>query len=680
MAMKLFEECIAYLQETGSGVPRIVRGGVGELYRTTDVDRTTPLQAYAALGVPGARSQGEAFPVNSNAHGVLPGFYASLADEDDFLIWKSGTFEMMLMSATGRKGEPGVTGDPGKQGEPGTGVPAGGASLQQLRIKNGTTVTEWFSPRNAVDIRDFGAKVDGVTDDLDAIHAAIATGRPVYIPPGTTRIRSSVLMPSRQELFGAGMGRSVLKLTDTAPNGTWVVTNGDRPNGNTMIKVHDITLDWNYGPTRLGAAGGSRSSCLTFGNVSHSYVTRVEAIGCGQHGFDITNASIDYPYNGDGSPDAVGPSRYIYLKECIARDWNDDGFTTHHSEYIFISNCYAEFPRQRGNNNAFEIDDGSRHIFLSQNTSRRCYAGIEIKAHDTASAGRDVHINGHMSIEDVRPYNWRHIGHHFAAEPESLSAFDITAQNLVAYHPGNYDAFYDDASPRGLVISAFRGVSVDGFTAIGKPGYDYGGDSVIVCQYRARGISISGVNVRGFGNADFDIYLAGGDNGTRNVTLTGVNILNSAKSALYDGTTATGVTINGFNAEAPAVGAFRGLDIWYRVNASISGVTLTGYPVEVRADGIDHADVDEYLKKTAGGTVTLTATIPAGGFVGPITVNFPPGRFSVPPNITTSAGQGIYGVAVTNVTKDSFRLYVDNLAPRTSNTTNNFVTWAATPA
>lgn len=66
-----------------------------------------------------------------------------------------------------------------------------------------------------LDIRDFGAAVDGLTDDwqaiMDTITEAVATSRPVYIPAGTTFIRRAVVVPSGVEIFGAGIDKSIVK-------------------------------------------------------------------------------------------------------------------------------------------------------------------------------------------------------------------------------------------------------------------------------------------------------------------------------------------------------------------------------------------------------------------------------------------------------------------------------------
>ncbi|WP_205420338.1 right-handed parallel beta-helix repeat-containing protein, partial [Enterobacter kobei] len=118
-------------------------------------------------------------------------------------------------------------------------------------------------------------------------------------------------------------------------------------------------------------------------------------------------------------------SKHIFIYNCEAYGCGDDGITTHHSRYITISNSYAHTPTGGSNNNGIEIDDGSQYVFLSNNRTKGNFGGLEIKAHSNASAASGVFVNGHVSIEDTRAYNIRHIGHHRAkTDNKSLTAYD----------------------------------------------------------------------------------------------------------------------------------------------------------------------------------------------------------------------------------------------------------------
>ncbi len=160
---------------------------------------------------------------------------------------------------------------------------------------------------------------------------------------------------------------------------------------------------------------GNHSSCLTFANVTYGWVKEVEAINPGLHCFDVS--STLYNYGGDGYR-ARGSSKYVWLDGLNGHGFGDDGITTHHSDYIFISNSHMCDPsgraHQKGfsNSNGIEIDDGSRNVLLAGNSTARCFGGVEIKAHHNSSAASNVVIIGHISVNDNRSFNFRHIGHH----------------------------------------------------------------------------------------------------------------------------------------------------------------------------------------------------------------------------------------------------------------------------
>ncbi|WGW12762.1 glycosyl hydrolase family 28-related protein [Saxibacter everestensis] len=442
-----------------------------------------------------------------------------------------------------------------------------------------------------VSVLDYGAKGDGVTDDYDAFVAAFQAGKRVFVPAGIYRIRTAILVPSGCELFGEGMDRTIIRLTDTADPDTWVVTNANRAGGDAHIYLHDFTADWNCDrPGGLNGTGGSRGSCVTFGQVQYGYIDRVKAINAGLHGFDVCQGTLEYPYMGDGyvAPDR---SQHVWISNCIAHNWGDDGFTTHHSDYIHITNCYAEGPRQRGNNNGFEVDDGSRFVTLTANTSENCYGGVEIKAHHNASAGQGVTINGHMSIRDVRSYNWRHIGHHVAADPLSVSAFSITATNLTSLHAGNRTGFYEDASARCMSISAFVNVNVNGLLCIGDPLYDYADGPLVALQYKARNVNISNVTARGFNSASTVIYCTGGDQKVDSINISNIAADACTKRMVQIGSDVKGVNVTNVTGKAATTGALYTVDAASNSTITVQGVLCTGFPTAVRHNSTNYATV-----------------------------------------------------------------------------------------
>ena len=69
-----------------------------------------------------------------------------------------------------------------------------------------------------VNVKAFGAKGDGVSDDAAAINSAMmaGAGRAIYFPPGTYLVSTSIHVPSNTALYGAGQNSII-----TCPSGGW---------------------------------------------------------------------------------------------------------------------------------------------------------------------------------------------------------------------------------------------------------------------------------------------------------------------------------------------------------------------------------------------------------------------------------------------------------------------------
>jgi Pectate lyase superfamily protein len=407
--------------------------------------------------------------------------------------------------------------------------------------------------KRVVNLSDFGAIGDGKTDNTAAFKKAIGNGQVKVLVNEGVFVTNGIHLPSWTCLIGVGKGKSIIKLSDRSPKGTRLVTNSNHWLGNHHIFVKGMSLDWNV--ERLGNVAktctwGNHSSCLTFANVTFGWVKDVEAINAGLHGFDIS-ASF-YDYSGDGNK-ARGCSQYIWLDQLNAYGFGDDGITTHHSENIFISNCHLSDPSGRAhkkgfsNSNGIEVDDGSRNVWLKNNSTTRCFGGVEVKAHHNSSAGNNVHILGHLSVNDNRSYNFRHIGHHKRTDPNSKTAYHIQATNLISIAPVFTD-LYEGSSPRGMVISAYVHVAVNHFTLIGDPDYEYHNKPVIAIQYKARSIYLKNVYIRDFRSASTDIRIYGGEQHADQITLQNIKIDSSSPVAIDIGKNVTDVNIQNLNA------------------------------------------------------------------------------------------------------------------------------------
>ncbi|WP_214772288.1 glycoside hydrolase family 55 protein [Exiguobacterium sp. s39] len=405
-----------------------------------------------------------------------------------------------------------------------------------------------ISDVETVDITDFGAVGDGQTDDTQAFIEALGDGhRQVHVPAGTYVVWG-IRLPSYTILTGAGKGKTILKMHDDAPKGRRLVTNQNYLLGNHHLLVEKMTLDWNIkriGDAKKSSTWGNHSSCLTYAHVTYGWVFDVEAVNPGLHCFDISTPY--YNYNGDGARANLSSS-FIWFDGLTGYGFGDDGITTHHSDHLFISNCFMHDPSGRAhaegfsNSNGIEVDDGSRDVWLFNNATSRCFGGLEIKAHATSSAASTVKIVGHLSIDDHRAFNFRHIGHHQATDPTSQTAYNIIATRLIAQTP-KYTELYANSKPRALVVSAYRNVVIHDFTVLGDPYYDYQEQPMIGIQYKARNVTISQLKMSGFRQAKTDIQIFGGENGAEDVRLRDIRIEDSAKHGITIGPDITRVKL-----------------------------------------------------------------------------------------------------------------------------------------
>ncbi len=428
-----------------------------------------------------------------------------------------------------------------------------------------------------VNVDEYGADPTGVKDSTEAFHKALGSGNvQVTMSAGTYKIYG-IKLPSNTRLVGQGKDITILKVADDAENDVIAVTNANMSGNARNISIENFTVNgnrWRQGGN-LSPAGGSLSSGVRFAGVKHGYIYNIKSYDNLLHGIDITYANDAYYYGGDGSRVSESlESKYIHVDNCETYGFGDDGITTHWSRYLLITNNYSHHPAKNGgNNNGIEADDGSQFVFLDNNRTEMCYAGVEIKAHATASAASNVYVGNHMSIKDCRSYNIRHIGHHRAGDPQSKTAYNVMLNNCTAIYP-YANGVYPNATPRALCICAFRNVQINNFSAYGDSNYT-ANQPVVVVQFRAENVTLNGINIQGFAKASADLKIMGGGNKPKKITFANVNIYNSSEqSGIQGGSGVYDTKIIGAN----LIGRGSGNAIeMYNNTAEIIGVNAEGY-------------------------------------------------------------------------------------------------------
>ena len=458
-----------------------------------------------------------------------------------------------------------------------------------------------------INVNDYGADPTGQTDSTDAFKKAFANGgRHIHMTEGTY-IVNGLKLPNNTILSGEGKEQTIIKLSDDAPKENIVITNLDMNGVAENIGIEGFSVDGNrarQGGT-LKPAGGSRSSNVRFAGVKKGFIKNIKSFNSLLHGIDVTYASDEYSYAGDGVrvPRHL-ESEHIWIDNCESTGFGDDGITTHHSRYLFISNSYSHHPfKGGGNNNGIEVDDGSQYVYLDNNITEENFGGLEIKGHEPTSAASHVFVNNHISVNDNRSYNIRHIGHHTAKDVQSKTAYDVMLNNCTAVTPYKNEV-YPGSTPRAMVISAYRNVQINNFTAIGDGRFQAGMPAIAI-QYRSENVTFNGLNIRGFKNASTDVQIFGVGNRPKKVTISNFNIIDSsANQGIANGSSVYDTKIIGGNMQGQGTGT---AIFSYNNTAEIIGVNAEGYTNQAKLAGRLYKIMPSVLK---GG---LSAGVTGGG-------------------------------------------------------------------
>lgn len=303
------------------------------------------------------------------------------------------------------------------------------------------------SVANAADIRDFGARADGVTNDADAVRAAIreaAGTRPVSFPDGVTAVTMGApfALPAGAVLVGAP-GRATIRVDGTGmfcvPAGDDVTLSGLRVErggrGTDLVLINatpfagltleHVTLDGGLGGSgychgvRLGVRGGAGARAtatgfrmisstlanLTYGlfqaNDDTVVTDGVEVAGCRFADNEYTSLEFNSP---------KGDIRNILVTESLftgSPRTTEVGFgvgLAHVTGATLRNNTFTDWPGE-----AVHIEDDSSAITVQDNDFARC--GLERYAHVQIIAGSDgVRVAGNrfdarMNTEPVALVN-----------------------------------------------------------------------------------------------------------------------------------------------------------------------------------------------------------------------------------------------------------------------------------
>lgn len=210
-----------------------------------------------------------------------------------------------------------------------------------------------------VNVKENGAVGDGVTDDSTALQAIfdavrLAGGGTVYFPVGTYRVTTHThpvrggpvanWVGSNTLVRGAGVGATIIKLANSQPNDTWILSNYQTSATYTdsNISVCDLTID------------GNASNQDTAGTVDLQYGLKFHGVnGVTMHNVEVKNVCGTNAGGTAAHGSASGEGMHFDLNACThvaysqCRAYSDGvmqtstGFSANRSNDVAYVNCWA---------------------------------------------------------------------------------------------------------------------------------------------------------------------------------------------------------------------------------------------------------------------------------------------------------------------------------------------------
>ncbi|MFC1611746.1 glycosyl hydrolase family 28-related protein [Myxococcota bacterium] len=255
-----------------------------------------------------------------------------------------------------------------------------------------------------LDVMTLGATGDAATDDTAAVQAALdqAAGQAgtVFFPTGRYVVED-LTVASSVTIRGEGIGRSVLLLKADSANGADILNNADQTNGNTKIRLLDLTFDGNK-----QAQSTPTHQLVNFFEVDDFVVERCELRASLGNGLVIQKGSgrgyignswaHDNEYIGFYAQERDGSSVHqLRFVGCISND-NGQGYGLFDSGGASYVGCLAQ-----GNvtESGFNFDS-ARYVALSGCVARGNARGFATwssgsqRAHDISFSGCVAEGNG----------------------------------------------------------------------------------------------------------------------------------------------------------------------------------------------------------------------------------------------------------------------------------------------
>jgi hypothetical protein len=468
----------------------------------------------------------------------------------------------------------------------------------------------------------------------------------VFLPKYYT-IDRTILVPSNSIFFGAGKNVSGLRMDSSVARGEPVLITGHRLVRGENIIIRDMKIDfnrdrWSISPSTsswqalvpaLPYSGSNHEvnrSAVMVCNSKNVKLERLKVLDAYKHGIDVSA-----PWYGDGVGNAITydthPSQYVVVEDCEVSGCGDDNITTHQCSYVWINRCVSgesSGAMVAGNSNSFEIDDGSRNVWLTNFVAYKADNGVQIKGHQDRPAPYNVFVNNGIVLNCRNSLEIRHTGWYGSLsdaedlEPlldengnpitvsgSSQTARNVFVDNVMIVAPrewstgGTMRAAHSCIRIRSYENVALSNVScIDGDLDLAKtidnylPRTPLSSGRIVQINQGASKVRFDNLTIQGFADetSGVRIYGTAGDG----ISFDGFTVINSAKNGLYQsGTAAVSIdnyTIIGDQMSNNTAGKFEtdpnsyGIRTTDNISTMIGAGKIIGYPFPCRFRGVEH--------------------------------------------------------------------------------------------
>jgi len=353
------------------------------------------------------------------------------------------------------------------------------------------------------DVKQYGAKGDGTSDDAAAIAAAShgipRSGGVLYLSPGDYAIRSTIVLRSGVSLRGAGMG--VTRIIQAAGANLSSLVSYSAAS---FVTVSDLTLDGNKAANSVRIDG-----LLNFDNSSDVVVRNCEfkdTVGHATVGVALRFARenkrilLDGNYVHDSGSVGTTPADAIYVGGSSIRIVNN--LIVGASDTGIVYEAVGA-----------SLEAPSDHAVIANNTIRNTPGGIAVDAAIAGTYGATTTVTGN-TIEGVHAVNGASIFVYKGARGKSQTAVSVVA-NVIR----------NSTEGHGILLDGVSEVAVNGnvLSFISPQKAKHG-----ITVLRSSRVSVAGNTIHGAGGNGISLQ------GTTNTTVTG-NIIGDANLAAVGG-------------------------------------------------------------------------------------------------------------------------------------------------